>query len=134
MQIIVVGCGKVGRSIVAQLSKEDNNVTVIDTNAQIIRNISTNYDVMGIVGNGSSFTILDQADLAHTDMIIAVTERDEVNLLTCVITKLNNNKIHTVARVRTPQYAGELAKLQKGLDLTITINPEMEAAKKISRC
>jgi trk system potassium uptake protein len=97
MQIIVVGCGKVGRSIVAQLSKEDNNVTVIDTNAQIIRNISTNYDVMGIVGNGSSFTILDQPDLAHTDMIIAVTERDEVNLLTCVIAKLNNNKIHTVA-------------------------------------
>lgn len=133
MQIIVVGCGKVGRSIVAQLSKEDNNVTVIDTNAQIIRNISTNYDVMGIVGNGSSFTILDQADLAHTDMIIAVTERDEVNLLTCVIAKLNNNKIHTVARVRSPQYAGELAKLQKGLDLTMTINPEMEAAKEISR-
>lgn len=133
MQIIVVGCGKVGRSIVAQLSKEDNNVTVIDTNAQIIRNISTNYDVMGIVGNGSSFTILDQADLAHADMIIAVTERDEVNLLTCVIAKLNNNKIHTVARVRSPQYAGELAKLQKGLDLTMTINPEMEAAKEISR-
>lgn len=133
MQIIVVGCDKVGRSIVAQLSKEDNNVTVIDTNAQIIRNISTNYDVMGIVGNGSSFTILDQADLAHTDMIIAVTERDEVNLLTCVIAKLNNNKIHTVARVRSPQYAGELAKLQKGLDLTMTINPEMEAAKEISR-
>lgn len=133
MQIIVVGCGKVGRSIVAQLSKEDNNVTVIDTNAQIIRNISTNYDVMGIVGNGSSFTILDQADLAHTDMIIAVTERDEVNLLTCVIAKLNNSKIHTVARVRSPQYAGELNKLQKGLDLTMTINPEMEAAKEISR-
>ena len=133
MQIIVVGCGKVGRSIVAQLSKEDNNVTVIDTNAQLIRNISTNYDVMGIVGNGSSFTILDQADLAHTDMIIAVTERDEVNLLTCVIAKLNNDKIHTVARVRSPQYADELNKLQKGLDLTMTINPEMEAAKEISR-
>ncbi|WP_303814122.1 Trk system potassium transporter TrkA [Acidaminococcus timonensis] len=134
MQIIVVGCGKVGRSIVAQLSKEDsNNVTVIDTKAQIIRNISTNYDVMGIVGNGSSFTILDQADLAHADMIIAVTERDEVNLLTCVIAKLNNDKIHTVARVRSPQYAGELNKLQKGLNLTMTINPEMEAAKEISR-
>ena len=134
MQIIVVGCGKVGRSIVAQLSKEDsNNVTVIDTNAQIIRNISTNYDVMGIVGNGSSFTILDQADLAHADMIIAVTERDEVNLLTCVIAKLNNDKIHTVARVRSPQYAGELNKLQKGLNLTMTINPDMDAAKEISR-
>ncbi|MDD6570732.1 MAG: Trk system potassium transporter TrkA, partial [Acidaminococcus sp.] len=60
-------------------------------------------------------------------------ERDEVNLLTCVIAKLNNDKIHTVARVRSPQYAGELNKLQKGLNLTMTINPEMEAAKEISR-
>ena len=54
MQIIVVGCGKVGRNIVTQLIKEDNNVTVIDTNADLVRTMSTNYDVMGIVGNGSS--------------------------------------------------------------------------------
>ena len=68
MQIIVVGCGKVGRSIISQLTQEDNNVTVIDTNPTIIRNISTNYDVMGIVGNGSSFNILAKADLEHTDI------------------------------------------------------------------
>ena len=61
MQIIVVGCGKVGRSIISQLTQEDNNVTVIDINPTIIRNISTNYDVMGIVGNGSSFNILAKA-------------------------------------------------------------------------
>ena len=102
MQIIVVGCGKVGRSIISQLTQEDNNVTVIDTNPTIIRNISTNYDVMGIVGNGSSFNILAKADLAHADMLIAVTESDEVNLLTCVIAKLNNHQCHTIARVRSP--------------------------------
>ena len=90
MQIIVVGCGKVGRNIVTQLIKENNNVTVIDTNADLIHHISTNYDVMGIIGNGSSFNVLRQADLKHADMLIAVTESDEVNLLTCVIAKLNN--------------------------------------------
>ena len=133
MQIIVVGCGKVGRSIISQLTQEDNNVTVIDTNPTIIRNISTNYDVMGIVGNGSSFNILAKADLEHTDMLIAVTESDEVNLLTCVIAKLNNHQCHTIARVRSPHYSDERHYLQKGLNLSMTINPEMEAAKEISR-
>lgn len=133
MQIIVVGCGKVGRSIIAQLIQEDNNVTVIDTDPQVIRNISTNYDVMGIVGNGSSFNILAKADLEHTDMLIAVTESDEVNLLTCVIAKLNNSSCHTIARVRSPHYSAERHYLQAGLNLSMTINPELEAAKEISR-
>jgi trk system potassium uptake protein TrkA len=133
MQIIVVGCGKVGRNIVTQLIKEDNNVTVIDTNADLVRTLSTNYDVMGIVGNGSSFNILSQADLKHTDMLIAVTESDEVNLLTCVIAKLNNSRVHTIARVRSPHYSAESHFLQKGLNLSMTINPELESAKEMAR-
>lgn len=133
MQIIVVGCGKVGRTITTQLIQENNNVTVIDTNASLIRNISTNYDVMGIVGNGSSFTVLSQADLEHADMLIAVTESDEVNLLTCVIAKLNNTRCHTIARVRSPHYSAERHFLQRGLNLSMTINPELEAAKEIAR-
>lgn len=133
MQIIIVGCGKVGRSITAQLIQEDNNVTIIDMDPTIIKNISTTYDVMGIVGNGSSFNVLDKADLAHTDMLIAVTESDEVNLLTCVIAKLNNEKCHTIARVRSPHYSAERHFLMKGLNLSMTINPEMEAAKEITR-
>lgn len=121
MQIIVVGCGKVGRNIVTQLIKENNNVTVIDTNADLIHHISTNYDVMGIIGNGSSFNVLRQADLKHADMLIAVTESDEVNLLTCVIAKLNNSGCHTIARVRSPHYSEESHFLQKGLNLSMTI-------------
>ena len=131
MQIIVVGCGKVGRNIVTQLIKENNNVTVIDTNADLIHHISTNYDVMGIIGNGSSFNVLRQADLKHADMLIAVTESDEVNLLTCVIAKLNNSGCHTIARVRSPHYSEESHFLQKGLNLSMTINPELAAAREI---
>ena len=113
-------------TIVTQLIKEDNNVTVIDTNADLVRTMSTNYDVMGIVGNGSSFNILREADLKHTDMLIAVTESDEVNLLTCVIAKLNNERCHTIARVRSPHYSVESHYLQKGLNLSMIINPELD--------
>ena len=87
MQIIIVGCGKVGRALTAQLSREDNNVTVVDINADMVRNVSTIYDVMGIVGNGTSYHVLADADIEHTDILIAVTHSDEVNLLCCVVAK-----------------------------------------------
>ncbi|MEE1113853.1 MAG: NAD-binding protein, partial [Eubacterium sp.] len=104
MQIIVVGCGKVGRALIAQLSREDNNVTVIDTNADVVRDVSTLYDIMGVVGNGTSYTVLQEAGLESADMVIALTESDEVNLLTCVIARRKAN-CHTIARVRNPVYA-----------------------------
>ena len=85
MQIIVIGCGKVGRKLVSQLTREDNNITVIDTNEDQVALVSDIYDVMGIVGNGTSFKVLSEADIEHADMLIAVTNSDEVNLLCCVI-------------------------------------------------
>ena len=104
MQIIVIGCGKVGRKLVSQLTREDNNITVIDTNEDQVALVSDLYDVMGIVGNGTSFKVLSEADIEHADMLIAVTNSDEVNLLCCVIAK--RTKCLTVARVRNPIYSG----------------------------
>lgn len=132
MQIIVVGCGKVGRALIAQLSREDNNVTVIDTNADVVRDVSTLYDIMGVVGNGTSYTVLQEAGLESADMVIALTESDEVNLLTCVIARRKAN-CHTIARVRNPVYASERHFLRSELQLSMTINPELEAATEISR-
>lgn len=132
MQIIVVGCGKVGSTLAAQLSEEDNNVTVIDTNPEVVRDISETYDVMGIEGNGTSYRTLQQADLEHTDLLIAVTESDEVNLLCCVVAKRQAD-VRTIARVRNPIYSTESAFLRKELQLSMTINPELEAAREISR-
>ena len=87
MQVIVVGCGKVGRTIAAQLVNEDNDITVVDTNAERVDGISTIYDVMGVVGNATSFKTLSEAGIEHADMLVAVTQSDEVNLLCCVLAK-----------------------------------------------
>ena len=81
MKIIIVGCGKVGTALTAQLSREDNLVTVIDTDSIVVRNVSNTYDVMGIVGNGASYQVLQEADIEHADLMIAVTKSDEMNLL-----------------------------------------------------
>jgi len=131
MQIIVVGCGKVGRTLVSQLSKEKHNITVIDTDPQIVRDIATIYDVMGITGNGTSYSVLCEADLEHTDMVIAVTESDEVNLLVCVIARQKAG-CYTIARVRNPVYSEERAFLRSELHLSMIINPELEAAMEMA--
>ncbi len=132
MQIIIVGCGKVGRTLIAQLSREDNNITIVDKDAQVVRDLSTVYDVMGVVGNGTSYSVLQEAGLEVADMVIAVTESDEVNLLTCVIAKQKTD-CHTIARVRNPIYSEERHFLRTELKLSMTINPEFEAAKEMAR-
>ena len=132
MQILIVGCGKVGRVLAVKLSKEDNNVTVVDMNPEVVRSISTAYDVMGVVGNGASYSVLSEADLEHTDILIAVTHNDEVNLLCCVVAKKAAN-CHTIARVRNPIYSTEREFLRRELGLSMIINPEWAAAHEISR-
>ncbi len=84
MKIIIVGCGKVGCALAKQLSREKHNITVIDTNYSLVHTVSNSNDVMGIVGNGASNTVQSEADIEHTDLFIAVTGSDELNLLCCV--------------------------------------------------
>ncbi len=132
MQIIVVGCGKVGKEIVKQLAAEGHNVTVIDKNAELVKSVSNEFDVMGVIGNGTSYMTLSDADLDHTDVLIAVTPNDEVNLLCCVIAKKGAN-CHTIARIRNHIYSTERHFIQKELGLSMIINPEMTAAREISR-
>ena len=132
MQIIIVGLGKVGRALVGQLSKEHHNIVVVDMDPERIRNVSTMYDVMGVVGNGTSYSILQDADLEHTDILIAVTESDEVNLLCCVIARRKTN-CHTIARLRNPIYSKERHFLRSELQLSMTINQDLEAAREVAR-
>lgn len=132
MQIVIVGCGKVGRALAAQLSGEDNNVTVVDTNGDVVKTVANYYDVMGVAGNGASYSVLAEADIEHTDVLIAVTHNDEVNLLCCVVARKAAN-CHTIARVRNPVYSEERAFLRKELGLSMIINPEYAAAQEIAR-
>lgn len=132
MQIIIVGCGKVGTALAVKLSVEGHNITVVDMDSNVVNLVANQYDIRGIVGNGASYSVLSEADLEHTDLIIAVTESDELNLLCCVIAK-KAGSCQTIARVRDPIYLHERVFLRKELGLTMTINPEFAAAVEISR-
>ena len=132
LQIIIVGGGKVGHTLVDQLSSEGNNVTLIDTDPDVISDITNEFDVFGYLGNGASYNILKDAGIDNTDLFIAVTGSDELNLLCCTVaTRVGN--CSAIARVRTPDYSKEINYLRDRLDLAMIINPELEAAMEIAR-
>ena len=117
MQIIIVGCGKVGYTLVEQLNGEDHNIVVVDIKEERVRSITDELDAMGVVGNGASFQTLLEAGIKQADLLIAVTNSDEQNLLCCVIAKKAGN-CKTIARVRNPIYNTELEFLRKELGLS----------------
>ena len=132
LQIIIVGCGKVGQTLIAQLIKEGHNIILIDKNQQKIQELTNLYDVMGVVGNGASYSVQKEADIDHTDLIIAVTDSDELNLLCCTVAKRVGN-CSAIARVRTPDYSKEAGYLREKLGLAMIINPELEASREMAR-
>ena len=107
MKIVLVGGGKVGAALARQLSEEGHNVTVVDTNKARVEHIGESYDVMSILGNGSSITTLSEAGVEDADVFIAVTGSDELNLLCCMFAKKAGH-CHAIARVRNPSYSHEL--------------------------
>lgn len=132
LNIIIVGCGKVGSTITEQLYKEGHDITLIDKDAAAIEALTNAYDVMGIVGNGASYSVQMEAGIENADLIIAVTDSDELNLLCCTVAKRVGH-CDAIARVRTPDYSEEIGYLREKLDLTMIINPELEAANEIAR-
>ncbi|MBQ7678629.1 MAG: Trk system potassium transporter TrkA [Butyrivibrio sp.] len=132
MRIIIVGCGTVGTALVLQLSAEGHDITVIDERPEVVRSAVDSNDAMGIVGNGASFQILNDAGVKTADLLVAVTESDELNLLCCLIAKKAGN-CHTIARVRNPVYRDEIGFIRQGMGLSMVINPEEAAATEIAR-
>ena len=132
LNIIIVGLGKVGGTLVEQLSKEGNDITIIDKNPAAVQAMSGLYDVMGVVGNGASYSVQMEAGIENCDLFIAVTESDELNLLCCTVAKRVSN-CSAIARVRTPDYSKEVEYLREKLGLTMIINPDLEAAKEVAR-
>ena len=131
MHIVIVGGGKVGTALVRSLSQEDNNICIVDIKPDVVRQLATDYDVMGMVGNGASYSVLKEAGIETADLLIAVTEYDELNLLCCVIAR-KASKCQTIARVRNPMYSQEKRFLQRELGLSMIINPEQTAAAEIA--
>jgi trk system potassium uptake protein TrkA len=132
MNIIIVGCGKVGSTIANQLCNEGYDVTVIDNNPNKLRAVSDGMDAMAMVGDGTSYTTLREAGIENADVLIAVTDSDEKNLLCCVIGKRTGN-LAAIARVRNPVYSNERDFLQKGFGLAMLINPESAGAEEMGR-
>lgn len=132
LNIIIVGCGKVGLTLTEQLSKEGHDITVIDCNSQKVQEACGLYDVMGVTGNGASYSVQNDAGITDTDLLIAVTGSDELNLLCCTIAK-QVGECSTIARVRTPEYIKDISYIREKLGLAMVINPEMEAARETAR-
>lgn len=133
MNIIIVGCGKVGQALVKQLSfEEEHNLTVIDLRANVVQDLTASFDIMGYVGSGASLDTLLDAGIEEADILIAVTGSDELNLLTCLIARKSGH-CETIARVRNPEYGKELNLFKEDLGLAMIINPEYTAANEIAR-
>lgn len=132
LNIIIAGCGKVGIALIEQLSKEGHDITIIDKNPQKILALTNLYDIMGIVGNGASYSVQMEAGIENTDLIIAVTDSDELNLLCCTVAKQVGN-CAAIARVRTPDYNSEVNYLREKLGLAMIINPDLEVAREAAR-
>ena len=131
MNIIIVGCGKVGRTLAEQLSNEKHNIVIVDIIEKKIQDTTEDIDIMGFLGNASSINTLLDAGIETADLLIAVTGSDELNLLCCLIAK-KVSKCHTIARVRNPVYSKELGFLKQSLGISMIINPE-PAAIEIAR-
>ncbi len=132
MKIIIIGDGKVGYSLAEHLSKEDNDVTIIDKNPEALKRASEYLDVMCIRGNGLSTRVLLEAGVKEADLLIAATTSDEMNMVCCLTAK-KLGAPHTIARIRDPEYANELSLLKQDMGLDMVINPEQAVAGEISR-
>ena len=129
MKIIVGGCGKIGAAIIESLESEGHDITAVDNNQQVIDEISNIYDVMCVCGNAVDYDTLSEADVSKAELLISVTNSDEINMLICYIAKKMGAK-YTVARVRNPEYNDKkLGQVKQYLDLSLTINPELLAAQ-----
>lgn len=131
MKIIVVGCGKIGSTIISNLVSEGHDVVAVDNSAEIVSNMTNIYDVMGVCGNGVDFDILEEAGVKDAELFVSVTGSDEFNMLSCYIAKKMGAK-QTIARIRNPEYNDNgLAFLKQNLSLSMAINPELLVAKEL---
>ncbi len=132
MKVIIVGAGKVGYAIAGQLAVENHDVVIVDSSAAALERADSTLDIMCVEGNGASVSVLKSAGAADADLVIAVTNGDEANLVCCLIAKKLGAK-HTVARVRNTDYRRDADMLKREIGLDMVINPDLAAAREIAR-
>ena len=130
MKIVLVGGGKVGFALCRSLVAENHDVVLIEQNEAVLNHIVSRFDIMGLLGNGADFTILEQASVQECDIFIALTEHDEVNMISAVLAKKMGAK-ETIVRVRNPEYSNSYFKEKNILGFSLIVNPELLAARAI---
>ena len=133
MNIIIAGGGKVGFTLARQLSAEKHDITLIDSSQQVLHSGIERFDVMAVHGNCASMDTLLQAGVKDADLLIAATNADEVNLLCCTTAHGINPGLHTIARIRNPEYTEQIYAMRDVFALSMSVNPEKQAATEIER-
>ena len=131
MDIIIVGCGKVGIAL-AEVLSEEHNVTMIDKDENLINAAINDFDIMGIAGNCLQTNVLEEANVDKANLFIAVTTSDEVNILSCLIAKRMKAR-HCIARVRSPEFEKQLVFMREELGISMMVNPDYNAANEIAK-
>ena len=133
MRIVIAGSGKVGTTLALRLSSEGYDITMIDSNQQVLQEVCEQCDAMGVQGNCASMPVLLQAGVQDADLLIAATSEDEVNLLCCTTAHGINPKLHTIGRIRNPDYTQQIHALRTVFALSLAVNPEFQAAREVER-
>lgn len=132
MHIVIIGAGKVGSQIASQLVSEGHDIVMIDNNPKSLAAVGNIEDILCIEGEAVSRVTLKEADAGEADVVIACTNSDEINMLSCLLVKKMGAK-RTIARVRNPVYYEQIDYIKDDLGLSLSINPERSAARAISR-
>ena len=132
MKIVIAGAGKIGASVASVLSDEGHDITVIDLSPEIISRLADAMDVICVEGNAADPEVLRSAEVGAADLLVAATEKDEVNMI-CGIAGRKLGAKHVIARIRDPLYLHQTEFLRDALGLSQIVNPEYECAKEISR-
>ncbi|MBQ9756657.1 MAG: Trk system potassium transporter TrkA [Clostridia bacterium] len=130
MNLVIIGVGKVGETLVENFIQEKHDIIVVDTYQKAVEDLVNRFDVLGLVGSGLERSVLNQANVENADFFIACTSRDEVNILSCVLARKLGAK-RTIARVRDPEYFKEVDGMKDVLGLDFAFNPELHTAKEI---
>ena len=133
MKIIIAGDGKVGQTLTGLLSVEGYDLTLIDNKQAVLETSQEQYDVMVICGNCATMDVLKRAGVEEADLLIAASGEDEINLLCCMTAHFMNDKLHTIARIRNPEYIDQIYAMRKDFALSMMVNPEKQAAEEIER-
>ena len=130
MRIVIIGLGKIGRTVLGNLSNKDHTITIIDEDKDKVEGLIEEYDVFGVVGNGACIDIQNEANVKNADLVIVLTNSDELNILACLVAK-KLGAPNTVARVRNPAYRKQILDMKDELGISMILNPEKETANEI---